>query len=77
MADLTIMPEGVEVGVMMKYSPTQTHFSLRSRGRIDVGKIAKRIEGGGGHSCAAGCTMSIPLEQAKPAMIDIISKELG
>lgn len=77
MADLTIIAAGVEVGILMKYSPTQTHFSLRSRGRIDVGKIAKRIEGGGGHSCAAGCTMSLPIDKAKPKMLDIIAKELG
>jgi phosphoesterase RecJ-like protein len=77
MADLTITPRGVEVGIMMKYSPTQTHISLRSRGRIDVGKLAKLVEGGGGHSCAAGCTMSLPIEQAKPKIIEMISKELG
>jgi Exopolyphosphatase-related proteins len=77
MADLTIIAAGVDVGILMKYSPTQTHFSLRSKGRIDVGKIAKRIEGGGGHSSAAGCTMSLPLAEAKPKMLDIIAKELG
>ena len=64
MADLTIIAEGVEVGILMKYSPAQTHFSLRSRGRVDVGKIAKRNEGGG-HSSAAGCTMNLPLFEAK------------
>jgi nanoRNase/pAp phosphatase (c-di-AMP/oligoRNAs hydrolase) len=42
-----------------------------------VGKIAKSIEGGGGHSCAAGCTMSLPLAQAKPKMLAIVAKELG
>jgi phosphoesterase RecJ-like protein len=77
MADLTIIAEGVDVGILMKYGPAQTHFSLRSRGRIDVGKIAKSIEGGGGHSCAAGCTMSLPLAQAKPKMLAIVAKELG
>jgi phosphoesterase RecJ-like protein len=77
MADLTIMAQGVEVGMLIKYSQTQTHFSLRSNGLVDVGKIAKTIEGGGGHSSAAGCTMSRPFEIAKPAMIEILSRELG
>ncbi len=76
MADLTIIAEGVEVGILMKYSPAQTHFSLRSRGKVDVGKIAKR-NGGGGHSSAAGCTMNLPLFEAKTKMLDIIAKELG
>jgi phosphoesterase RecJ-like protein len=73
MADLTIMAKGVEVGMLIKYSPTQTHFSLRSGGRIDVGKIAKFIEDGGGHSSAAGCTMSLPFAEAKPRMLEILS----
>jgi phosphoesterase RecJ-like protein len=77
MADLTIMATGVEVGMLIKYNPTQTHFSLRSTGRVDVGKIAKTIEGGGGHSSAAGCTMSRPFTEAKPAMLEILSRELG
>ena len=77
MADLTILASGVEVGMLIKYSPMQTHFSLRSTGRIDVGKIAKAIEGGGGHSSAAGCTMSLPFEQAKPRMLEILFRELG
>jgi phosphoesterase RecJ-like protein len=61
----------------MKYGPAQTHISLRSRGRVDVGKIAKGIEGGGGHSAAAGCTMSLPLAEAKPKILAIVAKELG
>jgi bifunctional oligoribonuclease and PAP phosphatase NrnA len=77
MADLTIIAAGVEVGMLIKYSPTQTHFSLRSSGRIDVGKIAKSIEDGGGHSSAAGCTMSLPLSEAKPKMLEILSRALG
>jgi phosphoesterase RecJ-like protein len=76
MADLTIIAAGVEVGVLIKYSPTQTHFSLRSTGRIDVGKIAKSIEEGGGHSSAAGCTMSLPFSEAKPKMLEILQRAL-
>jgi bifunctional oligoribonuclease and PAP phosphatase NrnA len=76
MADLTILATGVEVGMLIKYSPTQTHFSLRSTGRLDVGKIAKSIEQGGGHSSAAGCTMSLPFAQAQPKMLEILSRAL-
>ena len=76
MADLTIIAAGVEVGMLIKYNQTQTHFSLRSTGRIDVGKIAKSIEEGGGHSSAAGCTMSLPISEAKPKMLEILYRAL-
>jgi phosphoesterase RecJ-like protein len=76
MSDLTIIGSGVRVGMLIKYDDTKTHFSLRSKGEIDVGKIAQKIQGGGGHSCAAGCTMVMPCAQAKPVMLDIIKKEL-
>jgi len=74
MADLTIMGSDVQVGVLIKYDETQTHFSLRSKGRVDVGRIAQSIQGGGGHSSAAGCTMPMPCAQAKPLMLDIIKR---
>jgi bifunctional oligoribonuclease and PAP phosphatase NrnA len=77
MADLTIIAASVEVGMLIKYNDTQTHFSLRSTGRIDVGKLAKSIEDGGGHSSAAGCTMNLPFAQAKPKMIEVLSRALG
>jgi phosphoesterase RecJ-like protein len=76
MADNTIIATGVEIGVFIKYSETETHFSLRSTGSIDVGKIAQKVPGGGGHCCAAGCTIYAPYEQAKESMFDIISQNL-
>jgi phosphoesterase RecJ-like protein len=76
MADFTIMGGGVEVGMLIKYNDKETHFSLRSKGRVDVGKIAASIEGGGGHSSAAGCTMTIPFAEAKAKMLAIIEKAL-
>jgi nanoRNase/pAp phosphatase (c-di-AMP/oligoRNAs hydrolase) len=72
-----IIGAGVEVGMLIKYDKTLTHFSLRSKGRVDVGKIAMKVKGGGGHSGAAGCTMELPFMEAKAAMLGIIEKELG
>jgi bifunctional oligoribonuclease and PAP phosphatase NrnA len=77
MADITIVGSEVRVGMLIKYDDADTHFSLRSKGQIDVGKIAQSIQGGGGHSSAAGCTMHMPYAQAKPLMLDIIKKELA
>jgi|SRR5690554_1392715 len=76
MADYTITATGVDVGIMAKHTDNETHFSLRSRGRIDVGKIAQKVKGGGGHSCAAGCTIPEPYSQALIKMLKIIEKVL-
>ncbi|MBN1307231.1 MAG: DHH family phosphoesterase [Chitinispirillaceae bacterium] len=77
MADNTIIAEGVEVGMLIKYDEKESHFSLRSKGKVDVGKIAQKIPGGGGHFSAAGCTISRPYGEAFSFMIDILRRELG
>jgi phosphoesterase RecJ-like protein len=75
-ADLTTVVDGVEVGMLIKHTENQTHFSLRSKNQVDVGRIAKKVTGGGGHSNAAGCTIEAPIEQALPEMLDLIRQEL-
>lgn len=77
MVDYTTTAEGVKVGLLAKYSDKETHFSLRSKGSVDVGKIAQKVPGGGGHLSAAGCTVQLPFEQALPFILQIIEKELG
>ncbi len=77
MADLTIMAEEVLVGIFIKHTPEQTHFSLRSRNHIDVGSIARQVKGGGGHVNAAGCTIELPVAAAVPRLLQIIRRELG
>jgi phosphoesterase RecJ-like protein len=42
--------------------------SLRSRGAVDVGKIAQKF-GGGGHKMAAGLYLPAPLENAKKIIL--------
>jgi phosphoesterase RecJ-like protein len=76
MVDITTTAAGVQVGIMTKYTDTETHFSLRSRGMVDVGRIAQKIPGGGGHSSAAGCTLQLPLDRALAAMLAIVEQEL-
>jgi bifunctional oligoribonuclease and PAP phosphatase NrnA len=77
MADYTITASGVEVGILMKHTEHETHFSLRSKGHIDVGRIAQQIPGGGGHSSAAGCTLYMPQKEALRHMLGIFEKELS
>ncbi len=76
LADCTILAADVEVGILTKHTATETHFSLRSKGSIDVGKIAQKIKGGGGHSSAAGCTIRQPHGEALEQMLAIIKQEL-
>ncbi|MBD3316274.1 MAG: hypothetical protein GF344_10840 [Chitinivibrionales bacterium] len=76
MADTTVTAVGTEIGMLLKYTESETHFSLRSNGTIDVGKIARDV-GGGGHECAAGCTMPLALEPARRSMLEIIGRVTG
>ncbi|MDR2728176.1 MAG: DHH family phosphoesterase, partial [Chitinispirillales bacterium] len=76
MADNTITAIGAEVGIMTKHTNEETHFSLRSRGKVDVGRVAQKIPGGGGHCCAAGCTIKLPYKEAMELMLAILAKEL-
>ncbi|MDO8302593.1 MAG: bifunctional oligoribonuclease/PAP phosphatase NrnA [Sedimentisphaerales bacterium] len=48
--------------------------SLRSKGTVDVAKIAS-LYGGGGHTSAAGVTLSGTLEQAKKLIFDAVSQQ--
>lgn len=42
----------------------QTKFSLRSKGRLNVARDVAVPLGGGGHACAAGVTLNLPMEEA-------------
>lgn len=59
--------KGVEVVVLFKENLRQrqaVRVNLRSRGKIDVNKIAQSF-GGGGHKSASGCTIYASIEEAK------------
>jgi phosphoesterase RecJ-like protein len=49
--------------------------SLRSKGNIDIGSIAKEF-GGGGHKNAAGLTVSGPIEQLQKTLIEKIERAI-
>ena len=67
--------EGVDVAVLFKaVEPTVTRVSMRSQD-TDVAAIALSF-GGGGHIRAAGCTVELPLEQAKAKVLEAIGKAL-
>lgn len=67
--------EGVDVAVLFKaVEPAVTRVSMRSQD-TDVAAIALSF-GGGGHIRAAGCTVELPLEQAKAKVLEAIGKVL-
>ncbi len=67
--------EGVDVALLFKaVEPAVTRVSMRSQ-NTDVAAIALSF-GGGGHVRAAGCTVELPLEQAKAKVLEAIGKAL-
>jgi phosphoesterase RecJ-like protein len=55
---------GIEATAFFREIPgAQYRVSLRSKGRIDVARIAEAF-GGGGHSCASGHAIDGPYEVA-------------
>jgi phosphoesterase RecJ-like protein len=65
-----------EVSFLLKeFSEGEIRVSLRSRGRINVMEIAEKYNGGG-HSAASGCTIMIPLQDAKKVLIEECRRQL-
>ena len=55
---------GVQFACLAEERGSQTKFSLRSRPPLDVAEAVAVPLGGGGHACAAGVTLNLPLEEA-------------
>ncbi|MFP5227270.1 MAG: DHH family phosphoesterase [Acidobacteriota bacterium] len=67
---------GVEGAVLLRELPERrVRLSLRSKGNLDVARIASRL-GGGGHLHAGGCTMAGPLREATEKILEIMRQEL-
>ena len=49
--------------------------SMRSKGEIDIGAVAKEF-GGGGHKNAAGCSVSGPIDQLQKMFLDKIEQAI-
>jgi bifunctional oligoribonuclease and PAP phosphatase NrnA len=50
--------------------------SIRSKGDIDVGSVAKEFDGGG-HKNAAGCTVRGPIEALEPLFVEKITRAIS
>jgi phosphoesterase RecJ-like protein len=65
--------EGVMVSVLLKEGNDGTRASLRAKPGVDVQKVAAMF-GGGGHAAASGCTVPLPLAEAKVKLVSILSE---
>lgn len=73
----TLMVEGVEAGILFRETnPGIIKVGFRSKGRIDVARLAAAF-GGGGHRQAAGVTMEGSLDQIKERVITAVREVMG
>src|SRR5258707_13859790 len=64
----------VEASALFKeYAPGVYRTSLRSKGDVNVAKVAEKF-GGGGHRNAAGCTLKGSWEEAETIIIALLQE---
>ena len=63
------------VAFFKQVEPAQYRVSLRSKGNVDVGRIAREF-GGGGHRNAAGCTLDGSLADVRERVLAPLSAEV-
>lgn len=62
---------GVDVAIFLReLSNHRVRLSLRSKGEVNVARIAERF-GGGGHQHASGCTLDGPLPDASEMILEV------
>ena len=67
--DLLAQAEAAEVAILFKEAGQGTRISVRTKpGGVDATVLTGRF-GGGGHARAAGATVELPVEQARPAVL--------
>ncbi len=68
--------KGVEVGIFIRERHEGgVKVSLRSKGRVNVAKVAAQL-GGGGHVNAAGCELDSTVEETLNRLISLLEKEV-
>ena len=70
--NLPLTVKEIQAVVFFKQSDTEHYrVSMRSKGNIDIGAVAKEF-GGGGHKNAAGCTVSGDIATLRPLFVSRI-----
>lgn len=68
--------EGGEVALFFREEADgQIRVSLRSRGEVNVARVAQQF-GGGGHVPAAGCTLPGPLDEAERRVVEAVKQQM-
>ena len=67
--------EGVEVSILLREADGFYKGSLRSNEYVNVSDVCMMF-GGGGHMRAAGCSIHLPLQEAKERMKNEVKKHL-
>jgi phosphoesterase RecJ-like protein len=61
---------GVRLAILLKeLAGGRTKISLRSKGAVDVNRLA-RLFGGGGHRNASGAVVDAPLDEVRPGVVE-------
>lgn len=68
--------DGVEVALFFKeQEPGQQRVSLRSRGKVDVNRIARQFDGGG-HIRASGCEIKGSVGEVQARLLSVVREQL-
>ena len=68
--------DGVEVALFLKeQEPGQQRVSLRSRGKVDVNRIARQFDGGG-HILASGCEIKGSVNEVQARLLYLVREQL-
>jgi len=77
LVNYAIAISGVEIAVFLRELPDRrVRLSIRSKGLLDVAKVAEGF-GGGGHHHASGCTLAGPLEEAEEQILSCLRGRLS
>lgn len=75
-ADHAMAIDGIQAALLLKEeAPGRFRVSLRSRGAVDVNRVAAAF-GGGGHTRASGCRIEKRIDEAKRLLLDELGKQL-
>lgn len=74
--NLPLTVKEIQAVVFFKHAEGDEYrVSMRSKGNIDVGSVAKEF-GGGGHKNAAGCTVTGPIDALQKTFIEKIEEAI-
>jgi phosphoesterase RecJ-like protein len=70
------MVSGSDAALFFREEPDgEVRVSLRSRGAVNVARVAEEF-GGGGHAPAAGCSLLLPLPEAVRRVVEAVTRHL-